>query len=74
MCVFKYHIIRPPSKEQTLIQACHIEFLAEMDHIWKTQQQVKIYESRAKFPEGAINTKVIAPVIRNLNNNAHDVQ
>jgi len=57
-----------------LIHACRIELLAEMDHIWKTRQQVKIYESRAKFPEGTINTKVIAPVIRNLNNNAYDVQ
>jgi hypothetical protein len=63
LCVFKSHIIRSPSKEQTLIQACRIELLAEMDHIWKTQQQVKIYQSRAKFPEGTINTLDIAPVI-----------
>lgn len=57
------NVIRPLSKEQTLIQARIIELLAEIDHIWKTRQQVKIYESRAKFPEGTINTKVIAPMI-----------
>jgi hypothetical protein len=38
----------------------------EVDHIWKTRQQVKIYVSLATFPQGRINTEVIAPVISNL--------